>query len=208
MKEKKHLYTAAELFLVVMDQLREESKVPDGLLDYALPTADRYDLRDYGFDVLGCVNYGSSEGIYIDLFFRGDIGDPQSRMQGEIGTIKTLERSDEAFRQMAILMADFQIAATLFLNSNLDDFTWVGFDIDYYRHGSDKPCYGITCKGYKTLSQAVQEAKRTLEAYRDKYQYEYAVVTNNSTGKFETVSLTQRQTSATKEKNQEKETTT
>ena len=157
MKTKKHLYTAAELFKTIMDQLKAEGKVPDHI-DYALHTSDNIEFRDYAFDVLGCVNYGGSEGIYVDIFYRGDIGNSSSspsRHRGEIGTIKTLETSDEAFRQMAVLMADFQIAATRFINKHIDDFTWTGFDVDYYEAGKNVSTYGITCNGVRTSQELI-----------------------------------------------------
>lgn len=178
-KADKRLYTAPEIFQLIMRQLREEGKVPD-ILDYDLATQEVFEFRDYEFDILGCVNYGC-EGIYLDLFWKGSIGDSRERRQGEIGTIKTLQTSDEAFRQMAVLMADFQTTAHRFVNAHLDDFTWLGFDIDYYRFGSDKPCYGVTCKGMTTDTDAVQEAKRTMKSYQ-KNPFDYAVVTNNGTG--------------------------
>lgn len=183
----KTLYTSSSLFTVVWEQLREEGKVPEDLLDYAVPTEDFFEFRDYGFDVLGKINYGGSEGIYVDLYFKGEIGDPQHRKGGEIGTIKTLDTSDDAFRKMAVLMADFQIAATRFINRHLDDFTWTGFDIDYYQYGKEERVYGVTCKGYQNVAEAVNEARRTLKASREKYRYAYALVTDNRTGKTETI---------------------
>ena len=181
---KKHLYTAVEIFKLIMQQLHQEGKVPD-ILDYELATNEEYEFRDYGFDILGCVNYGC-EGIYLDLFWRGDIGDSRGLRQGEIGTIKTLETSDEAFRTMAVLMADFQTTAHRFVNAHLDDFTWQGFDVDFYRYGSEERCYGVTCKAYRTSEEAVSYAKREMRTYKTK-PFDYAVVTNNRSGETEIV---------------------
>lgn len=121
---KRKTYTTKDLFDIVMAELSARDQVPD-ILDYALAAWNPKPVLDYGFDVLGCVNYGGSEGIYIDLFYSGDIGNGVEK--GEIGTIKTLSRSDEAFLAMAELMARFQIEATRFINNNLDDFTHVGY---------------------------------------------------------------------------------
>ncbi len=181
MSNNKHLYTASELFYVIVKELQEEGRMPD-ILEYALPTSEHREFRDYGFDVLGRVNYGGSEGIYLDLFYNGII-DNRSNTEcekGEIGTIKTLEDNDEAFRKMAVLMADFQIKARSFINAHLDDFTWNGFNIRYYEKESDEQVYGVTKKRTELIEDAVSEAKRTLEKYP---QYVRAVIISNSDGR-------------------------
>lgn len=183
MKTKKHLYTAAELFRIIMKQLEDEGKIPEGLLDYANATMEKCELRNYQFDILGTVNYGSSEGIHVDLFYRGDIGDEHAPMDavGNIGTIKTLSRSDEAFRQMAVLMADFQVAATRFVNAHLDDFTWVGFDIDYFKPGEEEAYYQTTCHGFRTLQETKRHAQMKM-ARQKNHPWERVLITDNATG--------------------------
>lgn len=177
---KKRLYTTTELFKLIMAQLKEEGKVPN-TLEYAIPDSEKSELRDYEFDVLGVVNYGGNEGIYIDLFYRGNAGIGFKDRQ-HIGTIKTLDRSDEAFHRMAALMADFQIAATRFIAAHLDDFTWTGYDIDYFKQGESKPSRCTTYKGAKSLDEAVFHAKKTMQASRPP-RYDKAVITDNATGK-------------------------
>ena len=186
-KTKKHLYTAEELFRIITKQLEDEGKIPEGLLEYSHATSENHEFRDYSFDILGTVNYGANEGIYIDLFFRGDIGNGAQGSYlpantGDIGTIKTLHTSDEAFHQMAALMADFQIAASRFVNAHLDDFTWVGFDIDYIKPDEEEASYQTTCRGFKTLQEAKQHA--LMRMARDKnHLWDRALITENATGK-------------------------
>lgn len=180
---KKHLYTNTELFKLIMNQLQGENRVPD-ILDYALAESETTEIRNYEFDVLGAVNYGGSEGVYIDLFLRGNIGYGWSKERTKLGTIKTLRTDDDSFRQMAVLMADFQIAATRFVNAHLDDFTWLGYDVDYYRAGETERSYGVTLKGVQTFEAAEEEATRTMKRFS---QYVKAVITRNSDEKTKTV---------------------
>ena len=180
---KKHLYTNTELFKLIMNQLQSENRVPD-ILDYALAESEATEIRNYEFDVLGAVNYGGSEGVYIDLFLRGNIGYGWSKECTKLGTIKTLRADDDAFRQMAVLMADFQIAATRFVNAHLDDFTWLGYDIDYYLAGAAVRSYGVTMKGVKSFDEATEEAKRHMKRFT---QYVKAVITRNSDEKTKTI---------------------
>ena len=180
---KRKTYTTKDLFDIVMAELRARDQVPD-ILDYALAAWNPKPLLDYGFDVLGCVNYGGSEGIYIDLFYSGDIGNGVEK--GEIGTIKTLSRSDEAFLAMAELMARFQIEATRFINKNLVDFAHVGYDARFYFNGEEKFHYGFTDKRSKSLDEAKKDAYHYLRM-AEPYNYDYVIITENATGKEITV---------------------
>lgn len=182
-KTKKNLYTTASFFTIIMKQLREEGRIPE-ILEYALATDEETEIRNYEFDVLGAVNYGGSEGVYTDLFLKGNIGYGWAKEFTKLGTIKTLRTDDDSFRQMAILMADFQIAASRFINANLDDFTWIGYDIDYFRVGEAERSYGVTAKGIKSFDEAVEEAKRTMSRFS---YYVKAVITRNSDQKTKTV---------------------
>ncbi len=179
---KRKVYTTDELFLIIMKQLTDEEKVP-GIIDYALPEGNAVPLMNYAFDVLGCVNYGYSEGIYVDLFYNGDIGASQVT-KGQIGTIKTLRRDAESFRQMALLMSNFQINAHQFINSHLDDFTHTGYDAHFYFDGDseDNFRYGYTDHRSKSLNEAKKDACRYL-CMEPPYDYDYAIVLENSTGK-------------------------
>ena len=180
---KKHLYTNVKIFKLIMNQLQSENRVPD-ILDYDLATHYTHELRDYAFDVIGHVNYGGSEGIYVDLFCQGNIGGKDGAGTYDLGTIKTLRTDDDAFRQMAVLMADFQIAATRFVNAHLDDFTWTGYDIDYFRAGETERSYGITEKAIRNFDEAIEEAKRTMKRFP---YYVKAVITHNADEKTKTV---------------------
>ena len=185
MTKKKTLYTAESFFNVIMNELKSTGKVPD-ILEYAIPTREEIEFRNYEFDVLGYVHYGACEGIYINLFFKGDIGSCISDRTGTIGTIKTLDTSEEAFHKMARFMADFQLLAMHFIEAHIDDFNWTGYDINYYKEGQTKSRYGYTLHGIKTMKEAITQAKKRFPTGGE---YIYADVTDNTTGKTERIQL-------------------
>ena len=47
-KKTKTLYSAESLFDLIMQELKDEGKIPD-ILDYALPTSEKHEFRDYEF---------------------------------------------------------------------------------------------------------------------------------------------------------------
>lgn len=106
-------YKASELFDIICKRI----ELPD-ILDHHL--ANKYNDKeitnvDWRFE--NRLEYGGNEGIYLHV----DAGDIY------LGTFKTLDTSDEAMRRMALLLADFIIAGSKFVNSHIDDFTWEGY---------------------------------------------------------------------------------
>lgn len=118
--------TTKELFEKIRDILKEKDKLPD-ILDYGLATDKPIPIRNYEFDLKNNLDYGGSEGIYLDLwivyFSDGE------RSTHDLGTFKTLDSSNEAMHIMADLLADFIIEESSYVNKNLDDFTWQGADV-------------------------------------------------------------------------------
>lgn len=181
MKTRKKPFTTGELFDTILQQIREDGKLPQHI-DYAVATMDSVDIKDYGFDVVGQVNYGGSEGIYVDVFTQGDIGrcgELGAFSRHELGTIKTLEENDDAFRDMALLMAEFQVRTTRFIRRNMDDFEWTGYHIDFYMCGQSESSSGAIMKG-KTwpLQEVIDYAEHTM---KELPKYERAVITDNAT---------------------------
>ena len=124
---RKKPFTNKELFNEIVRILKETNKLPD-ILDYALSDSLNENLiNSYEFDSLFKLNWGGNEGIYLDVAITG-------RFNGEskvisLGTFKTLLETDEAMHQMAALEADFVIILNRFVEKNLDDFTWSGYNI-------------------------------------------------------------------------------
>ena len=113
--------------------------------------------------------------------YKGNIGDGRGYLPGEIGTIKTLNRDDESFHKMAVLMADFQMKATRFINQHLDDFTWTGYDADFFLEGHEGKAYGYTDKRSKTIDEAVRKAVKYLNSDHPS-GYDEVIITENKSG--------------------------
>ena len=98
------------------------------LLDYELICSSvKYDkLYCCDFDVIGDVVYGSSEGIYGDIYLYGSWnkdakGNPfRSRMR--VYSLKTLETSKEAYIGMGMLVTLICFYANEFIRTHLDRF--------------------------------------------------------------------------------------
>ena len=85
--------TTEELFEKIKGILKEKGKLPD-ILDYGIATSRPVPIRIYEFELKNNLDYGGSEGIYLDLeieYFE----DGEWHKDG-IGTFKTLGESREA----------------------------------------------------------------------------------------------------------------
>ena len=112
--------TTEELFEKICSLLKEKGKLPD-ILDYHLGPIQPKPITNYAFDVRNNLDYGGSEGIYLDLTLECCEG--KATCFKDLGTFKTLGTSDQDMHIMAALLADFMIEATRYINANLDDFT-------------------------------------------------------------------------------------
>lgn len=70
--------------------------------------------------------------------------DGERRVNG-IGTFKTLGEGSEAMHVMAGLLADFIIEEHIYVNENLDDFTWEGADVHPLDKDGNKLSWGYSC---------------------------------------------------------------
>lgn len=123
----------------IWQRVKDNGDIPDGLeIDYAswggtsaqTPTGEKptdYRLTSYEFNVRPIVDYGGSEGIYLDVDFTGkwDIqkGDG-CRMH--VATIKTLQDDKAAMRKMGELCGLIVYHATQFINERIDEFDGSG----------------------------------------------------------------------------------
>lgn len=107
--------TTTEFFDTISDILKEKDKI-SGILDYGLGTHNPILLKTCEFNLKSNLDYGGSEGIYLDLwieYFEGN-----ERSIHDLGTFKTLEDDDEAMHIMAYLLADFILEATDYIGRN------------------------------------------------------------------------------------------
>ena len=123
---RKTPYTNKELFDAVNEILKEKSLLPD-ILDYGLSSYTKESVDSYAFSPAFKLDYGDSEGIYLDVAIVGSFNNTQKTIS--LGTYKTLSDGDDAMHAMAALEADFLIALHKLVNENLQDFTWSGYDL-------------------------------------------------------------------------------
>lgn len=181
-QNNKKLYHTDELFNLIDAKLKEAGLRPD-ILDYGLATSEHRPVKTIYWDTIGRINFGGSEGIYLDLWLEGDIG-AGKYAKIELGTYKTLRDDKEAFKAMSILNAEFVFAMRDFVNEHMDDFNWIGYDVRFYRDGKKAGGYS----GAKDLSAV----RRLIQEMFQKCRCDSAVLVNNETGEEQTIENTGR----------------
>jgi hypothetical protein len=150
--------TTAELFEKVCEILKENGQMPD-ILDYGLAESHPIPITTYEFEIRNNLDYGGSEGIYLDLWIEKYTD--EERENCKLGTFKTLADTPEAMRTMAQLLADFIVAENKYVNKNLDDFTWEGADVHAIENGK-KLDWGYSCG---TMESAIRKKNELLKKY-------------------------------------------
>ena len=118
--------TTEEFFDTISYILKDQGKFPD-ILDYGLATHNAIPLKTCEFNLKNNLDYGGSEGIYLDLWIEYYEGDERS--MHDLGTFKTLEDDDNAMYTMAHLLVDFILEVYSYVSKNRDDFNWTGVDV-------------------------------------------------------------------------------
>lgn len=171
----KRKYTNKELFYHIEEILKEKGLLPE-ILEYSL--AENYHLKefaDYEWDIMGDLDFGC-EGIYLSVYAEGCVTEQGKDEKVHLGTFKTLEAGRPALYIMAKLQADFMWETREFVNNHLADFTWYGYDVDFYK--DEQKMFGMSCKNYDSK-------QRVLRLHLDRY--DYAIVRDNITRKEVTV---------------------
>lgn len=164
--------TAAEYFDLICNRLVEKGLMPDEILDYRLSTMDTVPIRSYAFDIRNNLDYGESEGIYLDLAIRFyEDGEKKCRA---LGTFKTLHDTPEAMRIMAKLLADFIVEERAYVSANLDDFNWMGVDVYAVNEEGNRYGWGYSCYD---MEQAMKRKDELLK------KYQRVVIRDNATRK-------------------------
>ena len=151
--------TTEEFFNTICDILKQKNLMPD-ILDYALATSNPVSLTTYEFELKNNLDYGGSEGIYIDLwieFYREN-----ERIQKGLGTFKTLREDREGMQIMGRLLADFIVEENAYVNANLDDFTWEGVDVHPIDGDGKRLSWGYSCP---SMERALEKKDELLKKY-------------------------------------------
>lgn len=97
------------------------------IMDYFL--AENYsvqELSNYEFDFVAKVNFGGSEGIYIDCYIEGQYDEKNTfdKIQRlRCGTFKTLDESLDAMKIMGELTGSLTYFAHKYINQEIDRYT-------------------------------------------------------------------------------------
>ena len=126
-------YTAEEFFHIIMDIVRKENLDCD-ILDYAISSSENNQalIDSTDFSIRAAMVPGSSEGVYGEISIQGYTSNG-IRYDIYLGTLKTLCTDRDTMRKLGSILADFVRLGTDFVNDNIDDFTFSGYKIVYYR---------------------------------------------------------------------------
>ena len=163
--------TTKEYFETIYNILSKQGKIPD-ILDYKLSTSNAVPIKTYEFSVGNNLDYGSNEGIYLDLWI--ELYGKKEKQRYRLGTFKTLRIDREAMHKMADLLANFLIEQRIYENKHLDDFTWEGVDVHVIQEDGTVSSCGYTCS---TMEAAMKRKDILLQSYPQ------VVVRDNTTKK-------------------------
>ena len=123
-------YTNKSLMDALIQEMAKKGMIPEGL-DYiqSVCYGNKTELRNYEFDNASTLDFGGNEGIYIHFAIRGRIDDSREDKTIDLGTAKTLGEDIESMRMMGKLMADFVYTLKMFVNKNIEDFTYCGYNV-------------------------------------------------------------------------------
>ncbi len=138
--------TVADLVKAIITQARDAGDMEhiDPILDYIRPNEhgipsheEMEELTDYRFDVVPQVNYGGSEGIYVDVQLHGRFDD-SGRTTLHLATIKTLSEDIDACKRMGELCGVILYHATRYINKDIQRYTpYQELEMEYWRNYND-----------------------------------------------------------------------
>lgn len=118
--------TNAVLMQAVVDLAKQNCcyDKAEKIMDYFLPEESNvHELTDCRFDFYAVVNFGGSEGIYIDCFISGYYDEKVNKsMKLPCGTFKTLRDDLEAMKIMGELAGALTYWANYYVNREIDRY--------------------------------------------------------------------------------------
>ena len=117
----------SDLFRAILERARADGSLAEiePILDYYLPNDGESlssgkdgPLTNYEFNFVPVMSFGSSEGIYVDLYLDGDC-DGSGFKQTELGVFKTLRTDLDACRLMGQLCGVLMYHGSDYVNDNL-----------------------------------------------------------------------------------------
>lgn len=122
--------TGGALFSAVVRMAEENGDFDKAkaIMDYCLPCAEECGIREgvlltsYEFDFISKVNFGGSEGIYLDCSLMGKFDD-SGRHSLYVGSLKTLYTDLDACKIMGELSGALMYYASCYVNKNIHRYT-------------------------------------------------------------------------------------
>lgn len=149
----------AEFFTKICSILDGKGIMP-GILDYAIPVHNPVLITTSGFSFKNNLDYGSNEGIYLDIWITFDKGG--GNVQKGLGTFKTLLEDSAAMETMGKLLAGFIVEGYQYINNNPDSFNWEGIDVYAFDSNGNKAGFSYSCRD---MDSAVYRKDRFLKKY-------------------------------------------
>ena len=119
------------LLEAILERARADGSVSEiePILDYYLPNPNEHSysdqdtyLTDYRFDIVPTIMFGSSEGVYVDVYLEGEFDGSDCR-RTSIATFKTLDTSLDACRKMGELCGILMYHGSRYINQNIHRYT-------------------------------------------------------------------------------------
>ena len=141
--EKVKRDTTRDLFFATLEMVKENGHYDKAaaIMDYVLPSKSEHyisediELSNYRFDFYAAVNFGGSEGIYIDCWLSGEYTEEERKVYNHgkgvievetrrsVGIFKTLRDDLESMKIMGELCGALVFYASQYINKNIDRYT-------------------------------------------------------------------------------------
>lgn len=140
------------VFDTIIEELKAADQWPQEIIDYALASGDNVELRSAEIHPFFKLDFGGSEGIYLDIYVDGEELKYASTGEEQVylGCVKALEESEDAFRRFAVLGADFQLKLNAYIYKHHDELNRKGYSVKFY---SRKDSYKI----FQTIAPYCEE---------------------------------------------------
>lgn len=147
-------------------------------LDYYSPWRDETPILTENFRSYSITEFGSNEGIYTVFY----IEDYYGKWKYRLLTAKTLSQTEDAFVKMNEMAGYVCYKFNRFVDNNLDNFVWSGFDVSYTLPNGKEVLY-CWCSSLDRVANAANELRKsygdTIKVYyiekatRKKREYKF-----------------------------------
>lgn len=173
--------SSATLFEEIWKEVEKKGLLPDPdslEIDYHLADETHAEkIRSERFSIIAGLDYGASEGIYLDIAIYGDFSGDEER-KCHIGTIKTLQTGDEAMLAMSQIYGAIILVKDEVIERLEEEYSLVrGFTIYVAKRGTD-----LSECDYSTYVSDASQVEARIAACKTKDSEAVLFVKNMATG--------------------------